>query len=338
MGDVPLMTCASTSPNLPSIVEVVQGVASGSKIAFELDGQLTNYIDYTANLTQAQISASFNRIFGIQCPPSINNPTTTPSISYAQDFESNCVYDETPVTTNAFCGQCSSNGNTIVAANTASGSILCFAYRLLNDYGRFISLIYQVNGDTSLDKWASLPFIPQADGLWHYTCIDVRATLLAQSSIDSSVSSLVIKYAWLSYNVRKGMYLDAITVRTALPIGYEASTTYPVDQSANGSCVFPFNYNGKRYQACTLDNNGLPICADSNNVTYQCAVSSIEGVRRVYPKHQLTYNSLAVTYTPGSSQITTAFRYSDCQQPTQFVPWPSTVMKCSFFCIERSFE
>ncbi|CAF5006567.1 unnamed protein product, partial [Rotaria socialis] len=38
MGDVPLLTCISTSSNVPNITEVVQGIASDSKIAFELDG------------------------------------------------------------------------------------------------------------------------------------------------------------------------------------------------------------------------------------------------------------------------------------------------------------
>ncbi|CAF4578219.1 unnamed protein product, partial [Rotaria socialis] len=53
MGDVPLLTCISTSSNVPNITEVVQGIASDSKIAFELDGQLTNYIDFiNSNVTQ----------------------------------------------------------------------------------------------------------------------------------------------------------------------------------------------------------------------------------------------------------------------------------------------
>ncbi|CAF4711461.1 unnamed protein product, partial [Rotaria magnacalcarata] len=56
MGDVPLLTCISTSSNVPNITEVVQGIASDSKIAFELDGQLTNYIDFiNSNVTQADL-------------------------------------------------------------------------------------------------------------------------------------------------------------------------------------------------------------------------------------------------------------------------------------------
>jgi hypothetical protein len=326
MGDVPLLTCVSTSPNSPNVTEVVQGVASGSKIAFALDEQLTNYIDYTASPTQAQIYTTINNIFSIQCPPSINSAQLTPSVVYSQDYESNCVYDETPITTNAFCGQCSYNGNTIISSNTASGNYLCFAYRILNNYVTSLNFGIQINGGTTSTSWPSIPFSPQADQLWHYTCINVYAALLAQASIGSTVSSIVITNAWLTNDIKNGIYLDAVTIRTALPVGYEATTTYPVDQSANGSCVFPFNYNGKTYQACTLDSNNLPICADSNNNVYQCAMSSIEGVRRLYPKHQLVHNTLSVAYVPARSQITTTFRYSDCDTPTQFVPWPSSVI------------
>ncbi|CAF4930456.1 unnamed protein product, partial [Rotaria magnacalcarata] len=62
-------TCISTSSNVPNITEVVQGIASDSKIAFELDGQLTNYIDFiNSNVTQADLSSEINNLFSIQCP------------------------------------------------------------------------------------------------------------------------------------------------------------------------------------------------------------------------------------------------------------------------------
>jgi len=326
MGDVPLLTCISTSSNAPNVSELVQGVASGSKIAFELDGQLTDYIDFdNTNVTQANLYTTINNLFGIQCPPSINNPIVTTSIVYLQDFESNCVYDETPVTTNAFCGQCSSNGNTLVSSNSRVGNYLCFAYRILNNYVISISLGIQINGITTTTLWPSISFSPQADQVWHYTCIDIYGTLLSQSSIASTDSSLVITNAWLNNDIKNGIYIDVVSIRGALPNGYEVTTTYPIDQSINSSCVFPFYYNGNSYTACTLDNNNIPICADNNNVTYQCKSSSIEGVRRLYPKHQLVYNTLAVTYTPGSTQFTTSFRYSDCGHPTLFIPSPSSV-------------
>jgi len=325
MGDVPLLTCISSSLNSPNVTEVTAGVDSGSKIAFALDGQLTDYIDFVnTNVTQAALRQAFNNIFSIQCPPSINDQTATPSIAYIQDFESNCVYDETPITTQAFCGQCSYNGNSLVSSNIASGHILCFAYRVLNQYVTSIGLVVQINGDSSSTVSTTINFSPKADLLWHYTCIDIRSTLISQSTISSTVSQLLIQDAWLNYNIKSGIFLDTISIRTALPVGYEDSSSYPVDQSANSSCVFPFNLNGNSYTACTLNSNNIPVCANALNQTFQCQSSSIEGVRRLYPKHQLVSNSLQVTYVPLTATITVAFRYSTCTAPTLFVAWPST--------------
>lgn len=334
MGDVPLLTCISNSPNQPNVTEVTPGVDSGSRIAFALDGQLTDYIDFVnTNVTQASLRQTFNNLFSIQCPPSINDPQAAPSIVYIQDFESNCVYDDTPLTTQAFCGQCSYNGNSLISENTASGHILCFAYRVTNQYVTSMGLGVQVNGDSSSTIWTTISFTPKADALWHYTCIDIRATLISQSTISSTVSQLLIQHAWLNYNIKNGIYLDTIAIRTALPVGYEDTSSSPIDQSANSSCVFPFYRNGKSYSTCILDNNNIPICADSLNRTYQCVTSSIEGVRRLYPKHQLAYNSLQVTHSPQTSTITTSFRYSTCSAPSLFVSWPSTVRTVFFtFC------
>ncbi len=327
MGDVPLLTCISSSSNAPNVTETVQGVASGSKTAFALDGQLTDYVDFTTNATTNNtLYNTINNLFGIRCPPSVNNKQLTSSIVYAQDFETNCVYDHSiPVATNAFCGQCSSNGNVIISSNTATGNYLCFAYRVLNSYVTSLNLGIQINGDITTTIWPSISFSPKADKLWHYKCINVQSSLVSQGSLSSSSSSFVIISASLSNYIKQGIFIDAVTVRTALPNGYEDTSSFPIDQSATSSCVFPFYYNGNSYPACTLDSNNMPICADANNATYQCQSSSIEGVRRLYPKHQLVYNTLQLTYAPSSSQFTVTFRYNDCANPSALVPWPSTV-------------
>ena len=330
MGDVPLLTCISSSTNAPVIIETTQGVASETKVAFELDGQLSDFVDLTAT-NQTQLKDTLNKMFGIRCPPSINNRQATPGIVYAQDYETNCVYDATSVTTNAFCGQCSYNGNTLISSNSQSANYLCFAYRILNNFVISLGVGVQLDGDTTSTYWYSITFSPQTDQIWHYTCIDVRSKLVSQSSISSSVSSITITNAWLSNYVKKGIYLDAVTLRTSLPTGYEATTQYPIDQSANSSCVFPFTYNGQSYTACTLDNNNLPVCADQNGTVYQCQVSSIEGVRRLYPKHQLVYNTLSVSYPSVGSPVTVNFRYSDCASPALFSTWPSSVSNIFFY-------
>jgi hypothetical protein len=327
MGDVPLVTCISTSTNAPNVSETVQGVASGSELAFEFDGALTNYIDFVnGNITQTIVQSIFNQLFSVQCPISLYNAEVTSAIVYVEDFETNCLYDETSITSTAFCGQCSYIGNTLVNGNTYPGNYLCFAYKLLNTYVILIDLGIEINGDTTTIYYPSISFIPKADSLWHYTCIDVLTQLSAQSSIYSSASSFVINYAWLDRSIANGIIIDTITVRTALPTGYEDESLYPIDEpSSSYSCVFPFYYNGQQYSACTLDNNNLPICANGQNQTYQCQSSSIEGVRRLYPKHQLVYNTLQVAFSSSNQTIDVSYRYSDCSTPTLIVPIPVSV-------------
>ena len=326
MGDVPLLKCISSSPMGPNVTETTQGIASGSKVAFEFDGQLTEYIDFiNTNMTQASLRTMINNVFTIRCPPSINDARATPSITLVRDFESDCIYDDNPITDNAFCGQCSYMGNNLLYGNTGLGNYLCFAYRTSDIYLTTMTIYVKSNSDTSISVWAEIPFIPITDFAWHYTCLDIRAILVSRNSISSSASSLVIEHAWLNNKITNGLYVDAITTRTALPVGYEAMEIYPVDQSANNSCVFPFTYNGRSYSACTLDNNQMPICTDRLNNVYRCKVSSIEGVRRLYPAHQLLYNTLQVNYSTGGSNITIAFRYSDCFNPALIVASPSSV-------------
>ncbi|CAF3954248.1 unnamed protein product [Rotaria sp. Silwood2] len=325
MGDVPLLTCISSSSNIPNITEIIQGISSGSKLFFSLDDQLTNSIDFiNTNITQTNLLALFNGLFSILCPPSINNAQRTSSIVYLQDYETNCIYDNTPITINAFCGQCSYIGNTLVKGNTRSGNYLCFAYRLLNNYVTSISTTVQIISDTIQTIWSDISFTPIADHNWHYTCIDIRAKLISQSAIASSVSSIIITDASLNRNIKRGIIIDTVSIRTALPYGYDIASSNSSVQSLNSSCIFPFYYNGKSYSICTLNENNIPICADSFNQIYSCFSSAMEGVRRHYPKHQLVYNTLKVQYTPANSTIDVYFRYSDCTNPSLIGAWPNS--------------
>lgn len=278
MGNVELLSCISSSSMMPNITEIIQGVSSGSIVSFSLDDQYTNPINFAdETINQTSLLTVFNSLFTIRCPPSINNMALTSSIVYLRDYETSCTYDETSITTNAFCGQCSYIGNILVSSNTRSGNYLCFAYRLLNNYVRSIVTGVSINGDTNSLYWQTIPFTPIADQNWHYTCIDIRARYLSQSVIDSSVSSIIIYYAYLDYNIKNGILLDAVTVRTALPFGYN----------------------------------------DDN--------SAFEGVRRLFPKHQLIANTLKVQYTSNTSTMNIYFRYNDCTSPSLLVSWPNSV-------------
>ncbi|CAF1377186.1 unnamed protein product, partial [Adineta steineri] len=323
MDNVPLLTCISTSTNPPNVTEIVQGVASGSQIAFEFDGQLTEYIDFTNNsISSSKLQSIFNEVFSIQCPISLNNIEATTSIVYLEDFETNCYYDETNIELNAFCGQCSQVTNVVVNGNTQIGNYLCFAYKLSHDYVIELDLAIQMNGDTIDTYYPTIPLSLNADQNWHYICINILSELTSQSSSYNS-PSLVITYATLDRNILNSITIDTVTIRTSLPNGYEDVSSYPIDQSASSSCVFPFYYNGQQYSKCILNpNNNLPICADASNQTYECSSSSIEGVRRLYPKHQLVYNTLKVVYTSNNNTIDVSYRYSDCFRPALIVSYP----------------
>jgi hypothetical protein len=337
MGDVPLLTCISTSTNTLNVTEVVQGISSGSKIAFDFDGLLTSYIDFdNGTVTQTKLRSIINQVFSIQCPISLYNAQATPSIVYVEDFETNCVYDETSITSDAFCGQCSQTGNQLVSSNTQSGNYLCFAYKLLSKYTITLDLTVQINGVTTTIYYPSISLTLTADTLWHYTCINVFNQLITQQSIPSTSSSIVILYASLNPDFFNDIMVDTITIRTSLPIGYEAQNLYPIDEpSPPYSCVFPFYYNGQQYSACTLDNNSMPICVDSQNQTHECQSSSIEGVRRLYPKHQLVYDTLNVSYSPSTQTIDVSFRYSDCVSPALIVPSPVSVICFVLFLLTK---
>ena len=90
MGDVPPLTYISKLYNqTQSGIEIVRGVPSNSKIAFQLDGATTNYLNFRDdNITDAILESEFKNLFSIRCPPSLNDPQTTTSIIYSEEFES----------------------------------------------------------------------------------------------------------------------------------------------------------------------------------------------------------------------------------------------------------
>ncbi|CAF1649012.1 unnamed protein product, partial [Didymodactylos carnosus] len=289
MGDVALVNVITTGTS--NVTEIVQGVASGSKCAFQIDGTLTSYIDFTTNET-GSLQRIINQVFGIQCPVSLLGGNSVSSdIVYSNDFEM-CAYDETSVLSNAFCGQCSQTGNTLVVGNTKASNYLCFAYKLANSYVIQIDYTLQINGNTLTTYYQSVPFAPNSDSNWHYICIDLYASLGSQSSTYATASSITVINAYLNRQVRNGIKIDAVSLRNTLPLGYEQPSLYPTIDQSSTSCVFPFTYNGKNRTSCMLDNNDLPICTDANSNVYTCVSSSIESFRRLYPQHQLIYNSL----------------------------------------------
>ena len=98
------------------------------------------------------------------------------------------VYDETLITTQVFCGQCSSRGSTLISGNTKSGhlSLFCLSNSQSTCHINEFRAI-QINGDTSTTLWPTISFLPIVDHQWHYTCVDIRSRLVSQSSISSSV-------------------------------------------------------------------------------------------------------------------------------------------------------
>jgi hypothetical protein len=96
MGDVPPLTIISSAFVSPqNATEVVKGNASNLKLAFELDGATTHFLDFwNDEITDEVLQNEFGELFTIRCPPSLNNQEATPSIIYVQEFETGIVYDE----------------------------------------------------------------------------------------------------------------------------------------------------------------------------------------------------------------------------------------------------
>ncbi|CAF3962866.1 unnamed protein product [Rotaria sp. Silwood2] len=329
MGDVSLLTIISTAFINPQYaIESVQGVASGTKLAFRLDGATSSYFDFrTSVVTNVMLANAFNQLFTIRCPPSLYDQQATSSIVYSNEFETANPYNDSIITSNmAFCGRGALTSDYLVIGNMQPAEYMCFAYKIPPNSATIImDFNVQSDGDSSINTYEYIRMQLNQDGHWHYTCINLLNTLQQHSVTYLTIDTFLIMSVYLN-SYPFGTRFDTVTLRTSLPNGYEdQDTVTTTDQSSSGQCIFPFVYNGQTYFTCTLDENNMPICGSISNTTFYCQNSSIEGVRRLYPKYQLLYNSLSVTHSIENKTIDISFRYTSCTSPTLIEPLPSTI-------------
>ncbi|CAF3595884.1 unnamed protein product [Rotaria sordida] len=329
MGDVSPFTVISAAYNQTQrATEIVQGIPSNSKIAFQLDGATTSYLNFRDdNITDAILRDEFMNLFNIRCPPSLNNPLTTPSIVYTEEFEVTGSFDESfDIKDMAFCGRGAlrNSSQNLIYGNTLIADYMCFAYKIV--IGGSITINFLIENDGNPPVLENIPMNLRADSRWHYTCINLRDTLEQYSFMYLTVTSFVILQANLSYFAPLTIMIDTVTLRNTLPIGYEDDNMImSTDQSSIGPCTFPFFYNGKNHSSCVLDDYNLPICGLTSNRRFYCQNSSIEGVRRLYPKYQLLDNSFQANHIPSNSTIDISFRYTACMSPSLVKVLPPAV-------------
>lgn len=329
MGDVPLLTVISQGSNRPQeATEYIQGVASGTKIAFRLDGARTNYLDYQyEELTESTIRSEFLNLFNIRCPPSLNNPQASPLIVYVNEFENSDSYDQTSIINDmAFCGHSAftaSNGS-LVEGNMQTADYMCFAYKVVSQ--DYIIMHFFVQSDEDPPVMEEIQLDVTGDSHWHYRCLNLRQTLQEHDYRYLSVTTFVIQQIYINSYTPSTVNIDTFTLRNSMPIGYEEEHTNELfDQSSIGQCTFPFLYNGQNHSSCIIDENNMPFCGFISNVKLYCQNSSVEGVRRLRPRHQLLVNSLHIIHTPINYSIDFTFLYMACESPSLIEVLPSTV-------------
>lgn len=339
MGDVPPLTVISVAFNqTQTSVEITRGSASNTKLALQLDGATTSYLNFRDdNITNSILTNEFLNLFTIRCPASLNNPQQTPSIVYAEEFESgnsynNEVYD---IREMAFCGKDSLRNSSqyLVFGNTFSADYLCFAYKI--SQGNSITMNFLIENDGNPPILENIPMNFKSDSRWHYQCIELRDMLETYSLTYLTVSTFIIHRINVSSFSPFSVMIDTVSLRNVLPIGYEDDLALNwTDRSSIGQCSFPFNYRGKTYSSCVLDENNDPICGFNGNIKYYCQNSSIEGLRRLFPKYQLLDNSLQINHLQFNQTIDFSFRYTQCQSPSLIKLQPSNV--CFFISFEEN--
>ena len=336
MGDVPLLTIISDGSLGPlNSTEKVKGVPTGSKLGFELDGSTTRmiHIEQTDQDTQSTLQYEFDRLFRFQCPPSLYDPASTSSIVYSDDFELNNPYSSR----DAFCGRRSVNSYySLINNNVRVATHFCFAYKALDRNSIRFRMTVHTDDDLIGSTTQIITITIINDGLWHYKCINLRGTIEALVQYFFVVENFFIPDI-VCYDCGPNILFDTVTLRTSLPIGYEEDwLVNSSDQSQANDCRFPFNYRGRTYWKCTIDENNLPICMTSSNEIRYCQRSSIEGVRRFHPTQTLLNDEIHVSHNRQNQTIDVSFSYENCKSPSMIQAFPSTVNSHKFH-IDRLF-
>ncbi|CAF3294041.1 unnamed protein product [Rotaria sp. Silwood2] len=224
MGDVPPLTVISTGfSGIVNATEITRGVSSASKIAFQLDGAITNYLNFRDDdITSAILTNEFKNLFNIRCPPSLYDPQVAPTIVYSDEFEEPSPYDDTfTIEDMAFCGRGAVRNSTvhIVYGNTQAADYMCFAYKI--NTGSSMTMIFQAQGDYNSPTIESRLMNLIADSRWHYTCINVLDELQQSNPSYLAVTTVVLMQVDLNYFVPSSIMIDTVTLRNDLPIGYE---------------------------------------------------------------------------------------------------------------------
>lgn len=337
MGDVPPLTVISVAFNQSQTsVEITRGNASNTKLAFQLDGATTTYLNFRDdNITNAILTDEFLNLFTIRCPSSLNNLQQNPSIVYAEEFESGNSYNNElyDIREMSFCGKNSLRNSSqyLVFGNTISADYLCFAYKITQ--GNSITMNFFIENDGNPPVLENIPMNLKSDSQWHYQCLDLRNMLENYSPTYLTVTTFIIQRINVSSFSPFTVMIDTVSLRNNLPIGYEDDLVLNyTDRSAIGQCSFPFSYQGKSYSSCVLDENNDPICGLNGNIKYYCQNSSIEGLRRLFPKYQLLDNSLQINHLQSNQTIHFSFRYTQCQSPSLIKLKPTIV------CLNFSFQ
>jgi len=120
--------------------------------------------------------------------------------------------------------------------------------------------------------------------MWHYKCVNLYNAFTQAHGLSYTAASLTLHQVWVS-NVYD-LYIDAVSVRRALPLGYSGYLFYYLNSIK---------------------------CANNNLVNISnIDESSFSYSRRLFPNMQTVFNTLNVKKTTSNNTITMYYRPNNC--------------------------